>query len=98
MCSVTDRFLFHSVTSEGIEHGATAMKSTNLKLIKSTVMRPVAATGRKLNKAYRTREHLTEERPALFLRAHLVREIAGQAIGVLRDLEDPRVRPEQRQQ
>jgi integrase len=36
------------------------MKSTNLKLVKSTVMRPVAATGRKLNKAYRTREHLTE--------------------------------------
>jgi site-specific recombinase XerD len=36
------------------------MKSSNLKLVKSDVMRPVARRGRKPNKAYRTREHLTE--------------------------------------
>jgi type 1 fimbriae regulatory protein FimB len=35
-----------------IDHG--------LKLVKRTVMRPVAPRGRKPNKAYRTREHLTE--------------------------------------
>ena len=45
------------------------MKSTNLKLVKSTVMRPVAATGRKLNKAYRTREHLTESEVTKLLAA-----------------------------
>jgi len=33
------------------------MKSSHLKLVKSTVMRPV---GRKANAAYRVREHLTE--------------------------------------
>ncbi|MGB7008209.1 MAG: hypothetical protein WBE05_27920, partial [Pseudolabrys sp.] len=36
------------------------MNAVNLKLIKRTVMRPVASTGRKANKTYRTREHLTE--------------------------------------
>ena len=36
------------------------MKSTRLKLVRSTVMRPVAPAGRKTNNAYRVREHLTE--------------------------------------
>jgi hypothetical protein len=36
------------------------MKSSHLKLVDRTVMRPVAPTGRKSNDAYRTREHLTE--------------------------------------
>ena len=36
------------------------MKSRHLKLVKSTVMRPVAPAGRKTNDAYRIREHLTE--------------------------------------
>jgi site-specific recombinase XerD len=36
---------------------AMPMKSSHLKLVKSTVMRPV---GRKANAAYRVREHLTE--------------------------------------
>jgi site-specific recombinase XerD len=36
------------------------MKSNTLRLVKGAVMRPVAPTGRKPNKAYRTREHLTE--------------------------------------
>ena len=36
------------------------MNAVNLKLIKRTDMRPVASPGRKLNKTYRTREHLTE--------------------------------------
>jgi site-specific recombinase XerD len=36
------------------------MKSTKLKLVRSTVMRPVAPAGRKTNDAYRIREHLTE--------------------------------------
>jgi site-specific recombinase XerD len=40
--------------------GGKPMKSSNLKLVKRTVMRPVAPRGRKPNKAYRTREHLTE--------------------------------------
>ena len=35
------------------------MKSTRLKLVRSTVMRPVAPAGRKANDAYRVREHLT---------------------------------------
>ena len=35
------------------------MKSTKLKLVKSSDMRPVAQ-GRKPNEAYRIREHLTE--------------------------------------
>jgi site-specific recombinase XerD len=36
------------------------MKSTRLKLVKSTEMRPVAARGRRSNTADRVREHLTE--------------------------------------
>jgi type 1 fimbriae regulatory protein FimB/type 1 fimbriae regulatory protein FimE len=36
------------------------MKSTHLKLVKRTVMRPVASPGRKSNESYRVREHLTE--------------------------------------
>ena len=36
------------------------MNAVNLKLIKRTVMRPVASNGRSANKTYRTREHLTE--------------------------------------
>ena len=36
------------------------MKSTRLKLVRSSVMRPVAPAGRKANDAYRVREHLTE--------------------------------------
>jgi site-specific recombinase XerD len=36
------------------------MKSSHLKLVDRTVMRPVAPTGRKTNDAYRVREHLTE--------------------------------------
>lgn len=35
-------------------------KPRHLKLVKSTVMRPVAPKGRKTNDAYRVREHLTE--------------------------------------
>ena len=45
------------------------MKSSSLKLVESTVMRPVAANGRKPNKAYRTREHLTEAEIAKLLAA-----------------------------
>ena len=37
------------------------MKSHHLKLVKRTVMRPVAPKGRKANDAYRVREHLTED-------------------------------------
>jgi site-specific recombinase XerD len=37
-----------------------AAKPRHLKLVKSTVMRPVAPQGRKANDAYRVREHLTE--------------------------------------
>ena len=37
------------------------MKSSHLKLVKSTVMRPVTPKGRKPNEAYRIREHLTED-------------------------------------
>jgi len=36
------------------------MKSTRLKLVRSSVMRPVAPAGRKANDAYRVREHLTK--------------------------------------
>ena len=36
------------------------MKSTRLKLVRSSVMRPVPPAGRKANDAYRVREHLTE--------------------------------------
>jgi type 1 fimbriae regulatory protein FimB/type 1 fimbriae regulatory protein FimE len=37
------------------------MKSSHLKLVKRTDMRPVASKGRKPNEAYRVREHLTED-------------------------------------
>jgi type 1 fimbriae regulatory protein FimB/type 1 fimbriae regulatory protein FimE len=37
-----------------------SMKSPHLKLVKSSVLRPVTATTRKPNAAYRVREHLTE--------------------------------------
>ena len=43
------------------------MNAVNLKLIKRTDMRPVASPGRKLNKTYRTREHLTEAEMAKLL-------------------------------
>jgi len=36
------------------------MNTSHLKLVKRIDMRPVASKGRKPNKAYRTREHLTE--------------------------------------
>jgi type 1 fimbriae regulatory protein FimB/type 1 fimbriae regulatory protein FimE len=36
------------------------MNTAKLKLVERTVMRPVASTGRKPNKTYRVREHLTE--------------------------------------
>jgi site-specific recombinase XerD len=36
------------------------MKSSHLKLLERTVMRPVTAKGREPNAAYRVREHLTE--------------------------------------
>jgi site-specific recombinase XerD len=45
------------------------MKSTHLKLVKRTVMRPVAPAGRKANDAYRVREHLTEAEMAKLLAA-----------------------------
>ena len=43
------------------------MKTTNLKLVERTVMRPVASAGRKPNKTYRTRERLTESEIAKLL-------------------------------
>jgi type 1 fimbriae regulatory protein FimB/type 1 fimbriae regulatory protein FimE len=45
------------------------MKSTKLKLVRSTVMRPVAPAGRKANDAYRIREHLIETEMAKLLTA-----------------------------
>ena len=45
------------------------MKSPRLKLVKSTEMRPVTASGRKPNAAYRVREHLTEDEMARLLAA-----------------------------
>ena len=45
------------------------MKSTRLRLVKSTEMRPVTASGRKPNVAYRVREHLTEDEMARLLAA-----------------------------
>src|SRR5215469_16626851 len=46
-----------SVYNPNVE--AVPMKSRHLKLVKSTVMRPVAPAGRKANDVYRIREHLT---------------------------------------
>jgi integrase len=54
-CSVKD----HYATNDVVQYGGKPMKSSNLKLLRSTVMRTVAR-GRMPNKAYRTREHLTE--------------------------------------
>jgi site-specific recombinase XerD len=48
---------------------AMPMKSPHLKLVKSTVLRPVAPKGRKPNEAYRVREHLTEAEMAKLLAA-----------------------------
>jgi len=45
------------------------MKSTRLRLVKSIEKRPVAASGRKPNAAYRVREHLTEDEMARLLDA-----------------------------
>ena len=45
------------------------MNTAKLKLVKRTVLRPVAPAGRKPNKAYRTREHLTESEIAKLLAA-----------------------------
>lgn len=45
------------------------MKSSNLKLVSDIDMRPVTSNGRKANKAYRTREHLTETEVAALLAA-----------------------------
>jgi site-specific recombinase XerD len=45
------------------------MNAAHLKLIKRTDMRPVASKGRKPNKAYRTREHLTESEMTKLLAA-----------------------------
>ena len=45
------------------------MKSPRFKLVKSTEMRPVTASGRKPNAAYRVREHLTEDEMARLLAA-----------------------------
>jgi len=45
------------------------MKSTSLKLVRSSDMRPVASAGRKANDAYRVHEHLTEAEMAKLLLA-----------------------------
>ncbi|MGB7466774.1 MAG: tyrosine-type recombinase/integrase [Candidatus Acidiferrum sp.] len=45
------------------------MNAKHLKLVKRSVMRPVAPAGRKANDAYRTREHLTEAEMAKLLTA-----------------------------
>jgi type 1 fimbriae regulatory protein FimB/type 1 fimbriae regulatory protein FimE len=45
------------------------MKSSRLKLVKRSEMRPVASKGRKPNKSYRVREHLTEGEMAKLLAA-----------------------------
>ena len=43
------------------------MNTARLKVVERSVMRPVASKGRKTNKAYRTREHLTESEMAKLL-------------------------------
>jgi type 1 fimbriae regulatory protein FimB/type 1 fimbriae regulatory protein FimE len=48
------------MTSNPLTKDETPMKPPRLKLVKSSVMRPVPATGRKPNAEYRVREHLTE--------------------------------------
>jgi hypothetical protein len=57
------------------------MKSSHLKLVKSTVMRPVAPKGRKPNGAYRVREHLTEAEMAKLLAALKGNTVMVTAIG-----------------
>ena len=47
-------------TVQSFNAGDRPMKSTKLKLVRSTDMRPVAPAGRKTSDAYRVREHLTE--------------------------------------
>ena len=44
------------------------MKSSHLKLVEHTVLRPVAPKGRRSNSADRVREHLTERKwPSFWL-------------------------------
>jgi site-specific recombinase XerD len=43
--------------------------ASHLRVVRSTVMRPVASKGRKANKDYRTREHLTESEMVKLLAA-----------------------------
>jgi integrase len=45
------------------------MKSSHLRLVERTDMRPVASKGRKPNEAYRVREHLTEDEMSKLLAA-----------------------------
>jgi site-specific recombinase XerD len=45
------------------------MNARHLRLVKRSVMRPVAAAGRKANDAYRVREHLTETEMDQLLKA-----------------------------
>jgi site-specific recombinase XerD len=45
------------------------MNKARLKVVERSVMRPVASKGRKANKAYRTREHLTESEMTKLLAA-----------------------------
>ena len=45
------------------------MNARHLKLVKRSVMRPVAPAGRKTNDAYRVREHLTETEMDKLLKA-----------------------------
>ena len=45
------------------------MKSSHLKFVERTDMRPVASKGRKPNEAYRVREHLTEDEMSKLLAA-----------------------------
>jgi integrase len=45
------------------------MKSDHLRLVESSVMRPVASKGRKANATYRVREHLTKQEVSKLLAA-----------------------------
>src|SRR5262249_39117054 len=60
--------LFHSANSDGLTKEKHRMKSSHLKLVKSSEKRTVAA-GRKPNDAYRVREHLTESEISKLLAA-----------------------------
>jgi hypothetical protein len=57
---VTVHFLYYYAISLIVILGKISMNTARLKLVERSVMRPVASKGRKTNKAYRTREHLTE--------------------------------------